>query len=804
MKKFKIFSSITNKINSIGILTNRKNKKENKNELITIKNSKDLENIIQKIFLIFDEKKLQNNTERNYNNNNEKLENYLSIIEKSILDFNNFNSNLFKNLIESNLISILSENIDIYSNKISNIIIIFLSKIIFLDETFIQDNNIKEEEILIDTKIVSAIKKIIFEFDNMLKKVNIIDINSDLFNLINTGILPFLNDLFQKIIKFPNLYFALLNNSATININLELQLFDILFILFKFEFQIKDRTSRAYIRKNLLRFINNFNFQNRKELLKKLINQVILNLIEYYQNFLLISIKDLNDNYKIENNFPLDLSENDIIQLISDDTLSYLEFFNIIINNFLENDLKIYLIDLLYNNFLCKYILEEIINLSNDIRYKARSTLLIEYLFLLSKSIKNYDINVLLFYFFFGYNSDIKRENNINFMTVIPKSNNNYEYIRAFFTLIFNSNNTNILILFLKTLNNIAKRIPFIFISEMITPYYLFYIKKKKTSEKDFKEILEKITKNPEHISILEIIKIIIPQNFCVSPKNLIYYFKKNLETNYEKNLNNLNLMNDSIFQDFFNDSSLMNKSDGNENNISYNYKNMINISSYSFSDYNESIISSRNDNLNDSIFGNNSIKESENEIINISLENKFSYILNDTIFASRVKFLEMFLKKFKNYVENKYEENLYLSEFFLEIFSFLNPLNLENDEIQIFNIYSWGAFAKKNNDKLFEISATGILNYIKNQIDKKILNNFTKEEINNFDYFINDNNYEIFEMNIDLNNKLGKRIEFLKNIKLYNEIIKDFLSNIFSKILNDESNHYWIKGIKSNIKNNE
>ena len=56
-------------------------------------------------------------------------------------------------------------------------------------------------------------------------------------------------------------------------------------------------------------------------------------------------------------------------------------------------------------------------------------------------------------------------------MTIIPKSNNNYEYIRAFFTLIFNSNNTNILILFLKTLNNFAKRIPFIFISEMITPY---------------------------------------------------------------------------------------------------------------------------------------------------------------------------------------------------------------------------------------------------------------------------------------------------------------------------------------------
>jgi hypothetical protein len=187
-----------------------------------------------------------------------------------------------------------------------------------------------------------------------------------------------------------------MNNSTTININLELQLFGVLFILFKFEPQIKDRSARTYIRKNLLRFITNFNFQNRKELLKKLINQVILNLIEYYQNFLLLSIKDIDDNYKIINNFPLNLSENDIMELISDDTLSCLEFFNIIINNFLEKDLKIYLIDLLYNNFLCKYILEEIINLANDISYKARSTLLIEYIYFLSKSIKNYDINILL------------------------------------------------------------------------------------------------------------------------------------------------------------------------------------------------------------------------------------------------------------------------------------------------------------------------------------------------------------------------------------------------------------------------
>ena len=805
MKKLKLLSSITNKINKIGILTNRKTNKENKNELIIIKNPQDIDNIIKKIKSIFDARKFETNTERN-SNKIEKLQNYLLAIEKSLLDNNNFNHNLFQYLLDSKLIPILSENLNIYSYKISNIIIIFIQKIIFLDEIFLIINKIKEETILTNPKIVSSLKKIIFELENNLKKVNIIDINSDLYNLITTGILPFLNELFQKIIKYQNLFYALMNNSTTININLELQLFDILFILFKFEPQIKDRSARAYIRKNLLRFITNFNFQNRKELLKKLINQVILNLIEYYQNFLLLSIKDIDDNYKIINNFPLNLSENDVMELISDDTLSYLEFFNIIMNNFLEKDLKVYLIDLLYNNFLCKYILEEIINLANDISYKARSTLLIEYIYFLSKSIKHYDINILFFYFFFGYNLNNEQDDtDINFSKIISKSNNNYESIRAFFTLIFDSNNTNLLILLMKTLTNLVKRIPYIFITEMVSPFYLFYLNKKKASDKDFEEILEKITKKPEHISLLEVIKIIMPQNFSISPKNWIYYFIKNLEINYGKNINNLNQMNNNIIQDFINDSSLMNKSDGNMSNISYNYKNMVNISNYSFSDYNnDSIFSSRNNNLNESIFGNNTLKENENEIINISIENKFSYILNNTIFASRVKFFELFIKKFKNYVDNKYEENLYLSEFFVEIFSFLTPLSLFNDELQLYNIYSWGAFSKKNNDKLSEISATGILNNIKNQIDKKVLEIFTKEEIDNFEYFLNDKNYEIFDMNVDLNSDLGKRIELLKNIKLYNEIFKDFSSNIFSKILNDESNHYWIKGIKNNPKNNE
>ena len=355
----------------------------------------------------------------------------------------------------------------------------------------------------------------------------------------------------------------------------------------------------------------------------------------------------------------------------------------------------------------------------------------------------------------------------------------------------------------MKTLTNFVKRIPYLFISEMVSPFYLFYLNKNKISENNFEDVLDNLTKNSEKISLLEVIKILLPQNFGISPQNWLKYFIKNLEMNYYKNINNLNQMENIITNGFNNDNSFLNKSGGNSNsnNVSYNYKNILNISSYTFSDYNnnnDSIISFKDNNLNESIFGNQTIKD--NELINISPKNKFSYILNNITCISRVKFFEMFLKKFKNFVNNKYLENLYLSEFFLQIFSFLIPLEAGNDLKQLYNIYSWGAFAKKKDDKLFEVSAIGILCYIKNHIDKIVLNKFSKDEISKFDYLMNDNDNDIFDMNVDLNTELGKRIEFLKNIKLYNEIFKDFSSNIFAKILNDESNHYWIKGIKQNI----
>lgn len=816
MKSFKFISTITNKI---GNLTNRNNTSSNSNLSkgnITYDKEQDISKNIDKMKSILESIKLQNNFDKNnpyHKKTIEKLEKYLDRIMKAFFDMNIFNQNSFQYLIETKLIPTLTENINVLSvNTISSIIMPYLHKIIFIDQGILSKGNIKEEIIIMNTQVVGCIKKIIFEFKNILSKVNIISVNSELFIFINKGLLPFMNELFSKLIKYPNFYHSLVNDSTTININIELLLFDILINLLKFEHQIKDRTSRTLIRKNLLRFINNFEFPNKKESMEKVINYLISNLIDYYQNFLLLSIKKIDNNYKIFNNFPLEIDENDVIQITTDDTISYLQFFNILSFSFSQYNLKDYLLDLLFNNFFCQYILEEIINLSNDISYQARSTLLIEYIFFISKYIKNYDISELFFYFLFGYNLEDKKlmedelnlNNNTKYRKMISKSNHNYESIRAFFTLIIESNNINQFSLLIKTLTNLSKNIPYIFMSEMVVPYYLFYLNKKKTSEKDFDDTIDNLMKKPEQLGLLEIVKILMPQYFTIDPVNWLNYFIKNIEINYERGVSNINRMNISSTKDFYNDSSLMNKSgENNSSNISYGYKNMINISNYSFSDYNnESILSSRGD-LNESLFGNQT-KDAENEVINISIENRFSYILNSISYASRVKFFEILVKKYKKYVENQYEENLYLTDFFNEISSIPTPLDKGTEGQQLYNVYAGITYAKKNNEKFFDISAAGILHTIKNQLDKKVTNNFTKEEITNFCILMNDqDNSDLFLMTNDLNSDLAQKIEFLKNIKLYNEVFKDYVSNIFAKILTEESNHYWIKGIKQNSKNN-
>ena len=282
MKTFKLLSTITNKI---GNLTNRNlfNNSNNNRNLSKGNITYEYEQDIEHIKSLLESIKFQNNVDSSnpaLKKSIDKLEKYLTRIIKFFFELNTFNQKTFKSLIESKLIPILTDTINIlYINTISNKIMPYLHKLIFIDNKILAKGKLKEESTIINTQLVGCTKKIITEFKNILNNVNIINVNSDLDIFINNGILPFLNDLFCKLIKYPNFYYALVNDSTTININLELLLFEIVLNLLKFEHQIKNRTSRALIRKNLLRFLNNFNLPNKKELMKKIINYLIYNLI---------------------------------------------------------------------------------------------------------------------------------------------------------------------------------------------------------------------------------------------------------------------------------------------------------------------------------------------------------------------------------------------------------------------------------------------------------------------------------------------------------------------------------------------
>ena len=258
MKTFKILSAITNKI---GNLTNRVNINNLTKSIIkendTSNYEQKLEQNIEKAKSAIESIKLQNNSDKNFPNIKkyiDKLKIYLDKILELLFELMDFNKNTFHYLIESKLIPTLSENINLLDkNSLSNLIMPYLIKLIFIEPTILMKGKLKEEFIIMNTQIIGCIKKIIFEFKNIVNKINIININSELYNFINEGILPFMDNLFSKIIKYPNFYYALLNDSSSININLELLLFEILINLFKFEHQIKNRSSRTINKKKYIK-----------------------------------------------------------------------------------------------------------------------------------------------------------------------------------------------------------------------------------------------------------------------------------------------------------------------------------------------------------------------------------------------------------------------------------------------------------------------------------------------------------------------------------------------------------------------
>ena len=737
----------------------------------------------------------------------------LELLEKTLqktislfFDKQTFNQDSFQILIESQLVPILTAYINVdYINSLTKIIFPFLYKLIFANEPL---SNVTEEIFIMNNQIIQCIKQLIIEFVNIINEINNMTLTQDIFDFIEEGMIPFLNDFVLKLIIYQNFYEKISAN----NPNFNFELFDIFITLFKYEQQIKNREVKSLLRKNLLTIINFFKINESEKgvgYFKKLIANTIYNLTEYYINYLELSNKEIDNSYKLFNDLPLALTENEILKLNSEDVISYIKFFNMLSYNFSsKNDLKEFFFTLLINNFFCENILEEIINLSNDISYQLRSVLLIEYLYYFVKYINNISIQESIFYFLFGINSEQKdidedenisnnkeKAPNIKIKNIFEKSNHNFESIRAFFTMIIESDSTNQFPLLMKTLCILAKKLPYIFMTEIIVPYYLYNLYKIIKSEKDFDNLIDNLIKNKEFMDIIEILKTLAPQYVSIDTHNWINYFTKNLKLNSNRSLIILDQMDTSDNnQEFINDSSILNKSD-NGNNMNYFFGNILNASNLSFSDNNESILSAKLD-LND----NNNIESD----IKISEDNKYSYLFNSYIISSRVKFVDTLIKKLKKFVNNNYNENLYISEFFMEIASFLPPIGKSNELKQLYNIYTGITYAKKSNEKLFGLSIIGILYNIKCQIDKKVKANFNTEEIGNLCSILDDPNQK-WEDVLLLNNEYGvdmyQKLPILKNVKLYNELIKDFISNIFTKQIIGQKNDFWEKCINKNNK---
>ena len=344
----------------------------------------------------------------------------------------------------------------------------------------------------------------------------------------------------------------------------------------------------------------------------------------------------------------------------------------------------------------------------------------------------------------------------------IDKNNHNFESLLAFFSLIINSNETDNKIILLSIIANLAKNVSYVFMTELLIPYYLNVLQEK--YPKTFDNIIDNLKVSKDNLDLIETLKIIHPKHFSINSKFWINYFKSNIEYNYKRNLNMLNRVEkisenigESINESFF----------GNEMN------NFLTLHNISLNDYNSEYVltTSRGENKNEDTL--NSISE-----IKYNGDNSLNYMVNNYTVKMRIKFFKTIVENFLKYVKNSYRDNLFYTKLFLEIASIPYTINKGENGIKFFNLYKNITFAGKKKKNIFQIGIVGMLYKIRNSIDEKIRTNFTREEIDDFS-----------EKKIELTNEIYnlKKVkdinkDFFKNIKLYNEFYQQFLSNIFTK----------------------
>lgn len=349
----------------------------------------------------------------------------------------------------------------------------------------------------------------------------------------------------------------------------------------------------------------------------------------------------------------------------------------------------------------------------------------------------------------------------------IEKTNHNFESIIAYFTLIMESNNTTNKSLLLSFLANLARNVSYVFMTELVVPYYLNSICN--VYPKSFDSLCETMKSSRDKIDIVETLKAIHPKNFSINSSAWMDYFTSNLEENYIRNINMLNRINTVNLNP--------NNNDPNGSMFSSANGNFLTIHNMTTFNDTYSVLTTTTNREN--------TKEADIEFS--PSDNPLNYMLNNYTVNLRIKFYDVLVQNFKKFATNKYIDNLSYVKFFIEICSIPFSVNKGESAEQLYNIFSNVTYAGKKKTKLFKFSLVNIIMKIRNALDEKVQFNFTRDEINKL---------ATFRKN-DLNSNNAKNSnDFFDNILLYNELYKVFLSNIFSKACIDQINFGWSKKV--------
>jgi hypothetical protein len=870
-----------------------------------------------KIFLEIDKKitEIDKNVESIFSNKSNKsqadkkliqISKEIDFLYKTIFDMKTFTTEIFEYFIEKNFIQLLISYIGLHNIDLIKIIIPYLQKILFESNKIYEKVEISEEILLMNFSIINSLKIFIHTL------ISIFNENSFDEDLVSVMI-NFLYCLLNKFLIYSNFYLAISSsnsfNSDQKNLieqenNFDSALFELIIEIFSKEHIMTQRENKSKTRKTLLLCLNLENFYTIKlSYIEKMIEYLVENLVRYYENYKLFQVDKFlsNTNKQILQIFKKEkITNEELSNLFTQDLISYLRYFSIILHCFSAKEIKTFLSNLLFNKLFLEYIQKDFLNIYIVSENERKLVRVMEFIYYFTKHIKNKEITQLLFFFFFGFNNYItqleidpdvndfiidenqeesvddvvneesfmldenllsmqeirknldkiiinnvinsgnnKKSINSNFNLNIEKSSHKFENILTFFINIVESNSPSlneVKIILLNFMTNMVKNSSNLFLIEILIPYYLNYITLQ--SPQNFEKLYEKIKSKREKIDMIEILKNIHPKFFTIDLNNWSEYFESNLEKNYDRNIFMLENI-EEIKLDEKNEIDLI------ENEITYRGSLFLGESNFfsneNFNTMNSSRkIVSTNYTDSDELFFNNSMYNSTgNQFSNSgnkfgsSVPNSHSSqsfnkenLFNNNTLNSRIQFYDALTRYFKRFLTNKYTENLYLTQLFLEIYSLPYLVQMGEQGEGLYNIYSNITYAGKKKFVFSKISSVGIIGYIVNKLDESVRFIYNKEEISslilkriqekkNFNFIKSDKEIkaqreqEIFKSSFlntsnffsNTNNSPSltkfktentcsdKNVELIDNLIVFSEFYKEYLSNIFAKCYFDQIN---------------